>query len=431
MPPDVPLNFWAFREVSATLESTEGASDFRTLEQIHKLLQAQPVERFAVRNTALAAAASSSAPTMLLGIMSGNEVRRRVLRCTWTSRVQGAQRAIRVLFVVGSASPLSAEWELAPPEAMELRVNVSEGVRLFRGGHKPRTGWFTGTFSTYLKQASFLRFAATQPEPLVGRADDDAFISPHMLLAYATLLSRLQQPFYGGVFEWISWRAARLEATGFSYGLAEARGRAKAPHRNCSRTAPDAESDAYDHVCVGPLAYAKGPLLMMNQLALRWLVRAPVFHRDLRLARDMAEGRAVTRKGRIDDDINLGFWMARMPNLRLLRLRRVVWKDTWRDGADASLLLSAHKLPWRLHAELYNTTSAMWASATAANVVALCRADAPPCTSCSHARSQRVCILEIGIETPIRASRCVRAPRRGDGCPVFVRESHPTGFELC
>ena len=132
-------------------------------------------------------------------------------------------------------------------------------VRGVLGGPRQHQS-FTGTFSTYFKQAAFLRFAATQPEPLIARADDDAFISPHMLVAYAHLLSKLQQPIYGGVFEWISWRAAKLEATGFSYGLSEARGRAKAPHRNCSRSVPGADSAAYDRmpraVCVrkGPLA---------------------------------------------------------------------------------------------------------------------------------------------------------------------------------
>jgi len=236
----------------------------------------------------------------------------------------------------------------------------------------------------------------------------------------------MPHPVYGGVFEWISWRAPRLEATAFSYGLAEARGRAKRPHRNCSRSVPDAESDAYDHACLGPFSYAKGPLLLMNQPALRWLMHAKVFRRDLQRAQDMVAGRAATRKGRIDDDINLGYWMVRMPGLRVLRLRRVVWKDTWRDGADPSMLLAAHKVPWQLHDELHNLTSAMWIGATAATVGALCRNDAPPCTECSHARSQRPCVLEVGVETNLQASPCIRAPKRGMGCPLFVRESHPT-----
>ena len=164
---------------------------------------------------------------------------------------------------------------------------------------------------------------------------------------------------------------------------------------------------------------------MMNQQSIAWLVRHAVFHRDLRQARDMAEGRAATRKGRIDDDINLGYWMVRMPGLRVLRLRRVVWKDTWRDGADPSTLLVAHKVPWSLHEELHNITSAMWHSAQVVHVAALCQIDAPPCTSCSHERSQRACILEVDLESTMVPSLCIRSPKLARGCPKFVRESHP------
>ena len=134
----------------------------------------------------------------------------------------------------------------------------------------------------------------------------------------------------------------------------------------------------------------------------------------------------VTRKGRIDDDINLGFWMARMHDLRVVRLRRVVWKDTWRGGADASKVLAAHKMPWSLHDELYNTTVAMWRAASAVQVDAICRSDVPPCTGCSHARSQRPCVLEVTLETSAPpATECIHAPKRGLRCPRFARESHP------
>ena len=433
LPRALPTDF-GFRGL--TVETAKASSDGRALEQIHKLLQAHPAEPFALHGGALllnaADPAMSEKPLMLLGIMSGNEGRRRVMRCAW-GRSPELARHMRVLFVVGTPRPLQREWELSQTDAMELRVNVSEGLRVWRAPQADarKHQSFTGTFSTYFKQVTFLRFAALQPEPLIGRADDDVFISPHTLLAYAMVLRHMPHPIYGGVFEWISWRAPRLEATGFSYGLAEARGRAKAPHRNCSREEFHAESDAYDHACEGPFAYAKGPLLMMNQRALQWLVRAKIFQRDLRRAWDMVEGRAPTRKGRIDDDINLGYWMARMPELRLLRLRRVVWKDTWRDGADAAMLLAAHKMPWELHGEAHNITSAMWETSTTANVAALCRDDAPPCTSCSHARSQRVCILEVGVETNLQASECIRAPKKGTGCPRFVRESHPEDHANC
>jgi hypothetical protein len=258
---------YAFHDVA---RSTQPQGDGRALEQIHKLLQVQPSDRFAVRDGTLSTESTSAKPLLLLGIMSGNEGRRRLLRCSWSRTPEAIRLQVRVLFVVGSSRALASEWELNPdPASMELRANISEGVRVW----KPRLATleaarkhqsFTGTFSTYFKQAVFLRFAASQPEPLIGRADDDAFISPHMLLAYATILHQLGHPVYAGVFEWISWRATRLEATGFSYGLPEARGRAKAPHRNCSRTVPDPVSAAHDHMCLGPFACALQPCVELN-----------------------------------------------------------------------------------------------------------------------------------------------------------------------
>ena len=431
--PALPLpNDFTFRE-----ESTESPS-ISQLETMHKMLSPSPRTRVSLHNGAILLDAESlqrEDPLLLLGIMSGNSARRRMLRCHWLRAPRRILARMRVRFVVGLTHvTLRSEWE-EEPESWELRVNVSEGVRLWRRPDLRRHQAFTGTFSTYFKQAAFLRFAATQPEPMVGRADDDAFISPHMLLAYATLLNRMPYAAYAGVFEWISWRPLRLEATGFSYGLAEARGRAKAPHRNCSRQAPAADSSAYGSACMGPFGYAKGPLLLVNAQALQWLVRAPVFLRDLQRAKDMAEGRLPTRKGRIDDDINVGFWMAHMPNLRVVRLRRVVWKDTWRGGADVTKILAAHKAPWVHHDELHNVTSSIWQSAATLGVDAFCNSDVPPCKSCAHAPSQRPCLLEVTVEAA-RAlglpgapsvSRCISEPKRGlVRCPTFKRESHPT-----
>lgn len=424
----LPVNF-DFEEVTGVQTA------INELETIHRMLPAQPLHTYALHNGEIDTAQALPASLMLLGIMSGNEARRDMLKCSW-KRVPRIISQIRVRFVVGIPAtnpPLSSEWEEHADE-LELRVNVSEGQRLWRFANPQRHQSYTGTFSTYIKQVSFLRFAASQQEPLIGRADDDAFISPHALLAYATILHRYSRPLYAGVFEWISWRAARLEATGFSYGLAEARGRAKAPHRNCSRIAPPARSAAYEHVCIGPFGYAKGPLLVMNSLALQWLIHAPVFRRDVSRAAGMAQGLVATRKGRLDDDINLGFWMARMPSLDVIRLRRVVWKDTWRDGADVRKILAAHKLPWSLHDELFHATSAAWRLARQARVDAFCRTGVPPCRSCAHSTTQRPCILEVALELRankdgtidgVNQSKCIFDPKHASRCPKFGRESHP------
>ena len=122
----------------------------------------------------------------------------------------------------------------------------------------------TGSVTTYWKLAAFLRYAATQPEPMVARGDDDVLISPRMLVAHAQLLLTLpggppareaesrwavaaaggeggvggavrRVPYvFAGVFEWYSWRQGTLHSTGFGFSAGAARKRMRAPWRNCS-----------------------------------------------------------------------------------------------------------------------------------------------------------------------------------------------------
>jgi hypothetical protein len=65
----------------------------------------------------------------------------------------------------------------------------------------------TGSVTTYWKLVAWLQYASTQPEPMIGRADDDVFISPRMLVAHTRLLlehaSHPRSPLlFAGVFEW-------------------------------------------------------------------------------------------------------------------------------------------------------------------------------------------------------------------------------------
>ena len=68
----------------------------------------------------------------------------------------------RMFFVVGSYLRTNVS------ESLLLRVPVKEHVGVF---HFKRT---TGSLSTYLKLVHFLNYAATQPERMIARADDDA-----------------------------------------------------------------------------------------------------------------------------------------------------------------------------------------------------------------------------------------------------------------
>ena len=62
-------------------------------------------------------------------------------------------------------------------------------------------------------------------EPLIGMADDDVFIQPRMLAAYAQLLQRALRKspaLYAGAFEYFSWRTRSMVATGWGRNLGEA-----------------------------------------------------------------------------------------------------------------------------------------------------------------------------------------------------------------
>ena len=79
----------------------------------------------------------------------------------------------------------------------------------------------TGSYDAYAKIVAFLRYAATQPEPVVAKADDDVFAVPQMLRAVASQLARLasqpgRQFVCAGSFNWFSWRRATLAKLGAS-----------------------------------------------------------------------------------------------------------------------------------------------------------------------------------------------------------------------
>ena len=279
-----------------------------------------------------AGAVVQAAPLVLLGLLSGNPTRRAMLRCTWMM-VPKLDGQVRLLFVVGSNAPAEGATD-------ELRVNVTEGERMRAHGQKEQAKFDpgkkvqTGSVTTYWKLAAFFQYAATQPEPMVGRGDDDVLISPRMLLAHAQLLLTLPGglparpsevrwapqgtvPYvYAGVFEWYSWRKGTLHSTGFGFSAGAARKRTRAPWRNCSA---DGLKSPPEDPCVGPIAFAKGPLMLLSSSAVRWLVASPDFHRDLATARAMAEGRAAAYmgpgSGRIDDDVQLGYWLSQLPGL--------------------------------------------------------------------------------------------------------------------
>ena len=125
-----------------------------------------------------AAGASAADPLLLLGILSGSAPRREMLRCSWMRVDALTRNGVRVLFIVGKAN--------AEDRPDVLPVDVVEGAFMRSKGdaaaNKTRTFDVkklirTGSVTTYWKLVEWLKYAATQPEPMVGRADDDVFIS--------------------------------------------------------------------------------------------------------------------------------------------------------------------------------------------------------------------------------------------------------------
>jgi hypothetical protein len=89
-----------------------------------------------------------TSPSVLVGIINGNEARRKLLGCTWL-RIQAVGRpSMRVLWVRGNAS-LTTQWHQPDAETLMVRCGERMYMHAARQGKKPST--FTGTFTMYYK----------------------------------------------------------------------------------------------------------------------------------------------------------------------------------------------------------------------------------------------------------------------------------------
>ena len=367
---------------------------------------------------------SRGRPLVLLGVLSGSSARQRLLRCTW---MRSVGFGVRIVFVVGrDAKPIVA----AGGGVEVLVANVSEARH--RSYLDRARASVTGSFTAYFKLVAFLQYAAAQPEPFVVRADDDVFLSPRMLHVYASWVQRKMSTglVYGGVFEWYSWRTATQLATCYGYAWAIAEARARQPWRNCSATLFAVGDDGAGR-CQGPIPFAKGPFVLLSRSAVEWLVRSPRFERDVRRARALSElsGAEADRRGhRVDDDVQLGYWMAHAPGLTYLRLRRQV---AGAGGGDTNLL-ATHKAPWEIYAPLAGVVDFSWRSAAEVEVRSACEESAP-CSTCAVSGA-RTCIVEARLLLPEsargRVPRCV-ADAKATGCPAFRDGSEPSATVAC
>ena len=303
-------------------------------------------------------------PLLLLGLLSGSQPRRDMLRCSWMRVAALSQHGVRVLFIVGKANAENSP-DVLPVDVVEgaFMRSKADALRNTTRTFDVKKQIRTGSVTTYWKLVEWLKYAATQPEPMVGRADDDVFVSPRMLIAHARLLLRhasLPLPgngvlrpdgsssngadagrglVFAGVFEWYSWRTRTLMSTGFGLSAGASRTRRKKQWRNCSATGA---GTSVDDPCTGPVAFAKGPLMMMSTRAVQRVISSPLFRRDVSQAHLLSEGKAKAYKGpgsgRIDDDVQLGFWMSQLPGLRVVTFRRyLAWHDRWKAGVTDML----------------------------------------------------------------------------------------------
>ena len=119
---------------------------------------------------------------LLLGIISVSPERRSLIRCTWGKALN--RLPTRLLFVVGlNASDAGSSDTFQTPVEERLLAASSNRAKTRRA-----SGATYSSLSSFLKTFHFIKFAALQPEPLVGLGDDDIFVQPHALVAQYVLV---------------------------------------------------------------------------------------------------------------------------------------------------------------------------------------------------------------------------------------------------
>ena len=376
-----------FRSAGADTTDVWPAGSARALDDSKPILDRAPWQAL---SQALRSSATGIGTTILIGVINGHAERRAPFRCEFAQLLPSRGR---LRFVVGSDHPARAEETdlLVVPDVPEIihYHNHNSGS----GGEGSARRWEgTGSMSSLLKLFFFLEWAARQPEQVIARVDDDVFVSLPALEAHAAALAPFGDYFYAGVFEWYSYIPAFFKSTGHSFGVGGARALGQRLH-NCTPSAVRGSSPG--SACVGPVAFAKGPLLLLSRAVARDAARAG--------AADIARARTFRPTSRVDDDVFLGSLVAAMPRVTYVRLRR---KHTWLDRTPAELhprrLLLAHKMPWECRGSAMVKASAAAGWARGALYRVACGAE-PPCLLCAHAATQRTCAIQLEAEAEAEA----------------------------
>lgn len=262
------------------------------------------------------------AVTVLLGVISGVFQRRQLQRCIWT-----CPPGMRRLFVIGNQQPDKRYADV-------WTVNVEENIAQKRSLDVTLYSE-TGSLSSSIKLWHFLLYASKQPEKLIARADDDVFIAPVALLRYATFLNQRLDRVYAGSFEFYNYIPSELKSTGHGFGSGGSRFIGRRIN-NCtnSRSAR----------CQGPFAFAKGPLLLLSKSILWDVTQLQVFQSYERRARFHVPAH------KIDDDVQLGWWISHVKNTTYVRLkRRQILDYAPYAPLYPAHVLAIHKLPWQCY----------------------------------------------------------------------------------
>ena len=146
-------------------------------------------------------------------------------------------------------------------------------------------------------------------------------------------------------------------------------------------------------------------MILLSTATMRWLSSSAQIARDVRQASELAEGRARAYKGpgsgRIPQDAILGFWLASVPELRLVEMQPyTTWADKWKFVGDLRSLLIAHRVPWQRMAWLTESTSRLWA-AQGAEPRGRLRCAEPVCApgACTSLASQQACRIEVVLQS--------------------------------
>lgn len=292
----------------------------------------------------LADGAALSAHSVLVGVISGVFARRQVFRCTWKEASIGSRA--RVVFVVGNGAP-DRTWS----DVLRIRVNEGKGV-----APSLRTTR-TGSVTSSVKLWKFLAYACAQQERWVVRTDDDVYMSP---VSLTHLISALREPRFGtrvyaGVFEYYNYIPRAMKSTGFGYSVGQSAGWGRKFH-NCSVSPASA--------CQGPFGFAKGPLVVLSSPLLQDLRASRRFASHGSAAASRLRSRA---RARVDDDVQLGWWISALSNVTYVGLKRDVSMDrpaAANENIDAGVTVVVHKLPWECHRNFSRLSAALHANAT-------------------------------------------------------------------